>query len=65
MLEEQDAGACLPTNGSSCEHVLVARVLVLPIKPNFINHLHNERVSPFLGENVDRTNRVVKEEHRI
>ena len=40
------AGVYLPTNGSSCEHVFVARVLVLPIVPNLIDHLHNKRISP-------------------
>ena len=55
----------LPTNRSSCEYVLVARVSVLPIIPNFINHLHNGQISPFLDETRDRTNRVVKEEHGI
>jgi hypothetical protein len=65
ILEEQHAGVRLPTNASTCEHFLVARVLVLPIVPNLINHLHSEYVRPFLYRTVDGTNRVVKEEHRI
>ena len=65
ILKDRHVGVCLPTDGSSCEYVLVARVLVLPIIPNLIDHLQGEYVGPLLDRNVDRTNRVVKEEHRI
>ena len=55
----------LRANAASSERVLVLRVLVLPIVPNLVNHLHSLRVRPFLIETIDGTYRVMEEEHRI
>ena len=64
-LAEQHAGVAPPANRTSCENIFVARVLVLPIVPHLIDHLHDRLVSHCPNETCDRTNRMVKEKHRI
>ena len=64
-LAEQHAGVAPPANRTSCENILVARVLVLPVVPHLIDHLHDRLVSHCPNATCDRTNRMVKEKHRI
>ena len=55
----------LPANGAPGEQVLVARVPVLPIVPNLVNHLFSRHISPFPRETDDKSNRMVKVERGV
>ena len=55
----------LDTHRTSRERVRVARIQVLPIVPNLIDHLRSVSVSLCLNETVSRTYRVMEEEQWV